>query len=269
MTAANFREKTVVVVSASTQGSADPARQGSRPHIGEVCAQEFRRRGASVIVVDGDEATLAGLAAPASGQAEAVDTILADPGDAGSLVAAARLCGERYASVDVLVTCHSEMEVAGIEETSAASWARIVNDNLLGPVFATKAFLPLLKRSGSGAIVHIGSIDGTLGNPQIPAYSASKGGLVPLTHVMADEFAGYGIRVNCVARAMFAARGGPANPRHAALIGQTPLARPAFPEEIAAAVCFLASSEASYVNGVVLPVDGGRSGITPGTRSGA
>jgi NAD(P)-dependent dehydrogenase (short-subunit alcohol dehydrogenase family) len=80
---------------------------------------------------------------------------------------------------------------------------------------------------------------------------------------MADEFAPYGIRVNCVARAAVA-EDGVALP--ARLLAETPLGRAAHPDEIAAVVSFLVSEEASYMTGAVVPVDGGRTGITPGTR---
>lgn len=121
----------------------------------------------------------------------------------------------------------------------------------------------MLKSSGSSAVVHIGSVDGFLGNAAVPSYSASKGGLIPLTHIMADEFAPYGIGVNCVARA--ATAGGPV-PHDAELVAATPLGRIAEPAEVASAVRFLASAEASYITGTVLTVDGGRTAITPGTR---
>lgn len=83
---------------------------------------------------------------------------------------------------------------------------------------------------------------------------------------MADEFAAKGIRTNYIARGMTVHRGGVHVEMYAPLIAQTPLGRLAYPDEVADAICFLASKRASYVNGVVLPVDGGRSGITQGTR---
>ncbi|MXP24209.1 SDR family NAD(P)-dependent oxidoreductase [Gordonia sp. HNM0687] len=70
-----------------------------------------------------------------------------------------------------------------------------VADQRPGPVLCAKAFLPALRRSGSGAIVHFGSIDGTLGDPSVPAYSVSKGAISTLTRVMAEEIGQWGIRV--------------------------------------------------------------------------
>lgn len=169
-------------------------------------------------------------------------------------------CGPR---VHVLVNCHFDVQWTTVEDSDYAAWERSVRINLLGPLLCTKLFLPLLRAAGSASIVHLGSIDGTLGNPRVPAYSAAKGGLVPLTHVMAHELAKYGIRVNCVARAAVA--GHPSGPVPEALLRATPLGRAAEPREIASVVAFLASADSTYITGAVLTVDGGRSGVTPGT----
>lgn len=268
-----FEHKTAVVVSISNRGGGAFGIAGSARnlHVGAVCARALAQEGAHVWLVDEDAGALESLADEIRAGGGQADVLIADPCDAQALLDVVARSGATVGPVHVLVNGHFESVMGTVEGSTAAEWVRAVQVNLLGPVHATQAFLPLLKRaagaeSGAAAIVHIGSIDGTLGNPQIPAYSAAKGGLVPLTHVMADEFGAYGIRVNCVARAMMVERGAPPHARFDPLVAQTPLGRPAFPDEVAAAVCFLVSEDASYINGVVLPVDGGRSGITPGTR---
>ncbi len=131
--------------------------------------------------------------------------------------------------------------------------------------------VPLLEASAS--IIHHASIDALLGNPGIAAYSASKGGLVPLTHVMAHDLGKYNIRVNCICS------GGIPVPRKAiatkpgGIAGKsrndvTPLRRAGTPEEVAYAALFLASHWSSFVNGTSLVVDGGRTAITQGTYHG-
>lgn len=192
--------------------------------------------------------------------------VACDPRDPAQVFTLATEIGERWSHVDVLVTSHFGTYVAGIESLTLEQWEETIRVNLTGVFVATKAFLPLLKRGHEPAVVHVGSIDGILGNPNIPAYTASKGGVTVLTHVMASELADYGIRVNAIARASSSAM-----PLPPAVIeplnSVTPLKRPADPAEYASAVLFLASDRASYITGTVLPVDGGRIAITPGTTS--
>jgi NAD(P)-dependent dehydrogenase (short-subunit alcohol dehydrogenase family) len=237
---------------------------GSAGSIGRACLRAFSGPGSVVVAIDPDASTAdeAARLIAAGGAVRSVET--ADIADLASLSAVADRCGDRFGRVDVVVTCHMDVEPAGVAATPMPVWDRVIRTNLIGPVAATQAFLPMLKRSPAGAIVHVGSIDGTLGNPQVAAYSATKAAVAVLTHISAAEFAAFGIRVNCVARAVLVDN--PPTPMVARVVAETPLARAAAPDEIAAVIRFLASPEASYVTGTVVPVDGGRSALTPGTR---
>jgi NAD(P)-dependent dehydrogenase (short-subunit alcohol dehydrogenase family) len=209
-----------------------------------------------------------GRACVARLEAEGAEVVAVAPDQDG----VADTCETRWGKLDVLVYCAAAMDFWSEGEDTLDDWETVVRINLLGPVVCTKALLPLLQRSDAGAIVYLGSIDGVFGNPRFPAYSVSKGGLVPLTHVMAYNCAP--VRVNCVAAAAIS-QVGPDDPQPPGLddlftpsspvLAQTPLARYARPEDIAAVVSFLVSDEASYVTGAVLPVDGGRTAFTPGT----
>jgi NAD(P)-dependent dehydrogenase (short-subunit alcohol dehydrogenase family) len=240
--------------------------------VGHACAAALAAEGADVLAVD-RAAELADEAAAAirahGGQAWPHQ---ADPAGEDDARGVAEACEERWGRLDVFVDCAAAMDFWDEGRDTIGDWETVIRINLLGPVVYTKALLPLLRRSDAGAIVFLGSIDGIRGNPTVPAYSASKAGLIPLTHVLAHDCAP--IRVNCVAAGGIA-QVGPDDPQRPNLAGlftpegpvleATPLARYARPEDIASVVAFLASDEAAYVTGAVVPVDGGRTAITPGT----
>lgn len=231
--------------------------------VGRACAVALADHD-EVVVVDGSEGAASGAAAAveaAGGRARWFGTDLGDLTSMEGVAAAVEV------DVSVLVNCHFALEWATVAESTMASWEAVVRTNVLGPVVATKAFLPLLRRGGAAAVVNLGSVDGFQGNPLVPSYSASKGAIAPLTHVLAHELAPLGIRVNCVARAAVedASVVAAAPALHHAAMACTPLGRPARAEEVASVVVFLAGPQSSYVTGSTVVVDGGRSGLTPGT----
>jgi NAD(P)-dependent dehydrogenase (short-subunit alcohol dehydrogenase family) len=233
----------------------------------------FAREGASVLAVDPDEAVatdVAGAIQSAGGWAAPCQADLSSEAAAAEV---AQRCDQLWHRLDVLITCVASMDFwASEKEDTIASWEEVFRVNLLGPTFYTKRLLPLLKRSDSGSIIYLGSIDGIRGNPNYPAYSVSKGGLIPLTHVMAWQCAPDGIRVNCIASGAIDQSGSGTRPRFPPAgstnlrdaLRLTPLGRRATPDDVASVALFFASRDSAFVTGTVLPVDGGRIAITPG-----
>jgi NAD(P)-dependent dehydrogenase (short-subunit alcohol dehydrogenase family) len=238
---------------------------GAEHDIGRACVQRLAADGYEVVfLAENPHDVCTELTASGGGVAKPWP---GDISDAKTLNAVAASLGD--APVHALVNCHLTAEPTTVEMLTADLWERSLRVNVTGPLVATQAFLPALKcagAAGGAAVVHLGSIDGILGNPRVVAYSAAKGALIPLTHLMAHEFASHGIRVNCIARALVSDRE-PADldDYSKQIVSATPLARPAHPSEIAAAVAYLVSDEASYITGTVLTVDGGRTVITQGT----
>ena len=146
-------------------------------------------------------------------------------------------------------------------------WDTIMAVNLKAPWLLTKAAVPHLKASTRGpSIINASSVAGTLGYPNSTAYCASKAGLINLTRVAAVDLAVHGIRCNCYCPGSIQTRqldrfidaaGGDAA-AISTLVGSQLIDRPGEPEEIAKLVCFLASDDASFVNGAVIPIDGGK-----------
>jgi NAD(P)-dependent dehydrogenase (short-subunit alcohol dehydrogenase family) len=249
----------------------DAAVVGGGEDIARSSALRLAAEGAAVVVIDADANAVAATVQDIEelgGKAFGFDVDLAEPAEARRVAGA---CAERGLRIDVLVNSQMETVWASVEDGDVERWERTLRVNLTGPYVWTQAFLPQLKQSGAGAVVHIGSVDGLFGNPRVPAYSASKGGLVPLTHVMAHEFAQYPVRVNLVCRVASTASqhrigGGTDSGAYLEqLVQATALRRLGRPEETAAAVVFLASAEASYITGATLVVDGGRTVLTAGT----
>lgn len=244
--------------------------------VGRAASLLFGREGAAVACVDADVAAAAetaGLVRDEGGEAIAIACDLTDP---AAIEAMARDCMAWRDIIHVLFNNTVLTAPAEFDDISLEDWNRQIAVNLTAPFLCSQKLLPVLKAAGGAAIVHHGSIDGVLGNPTLSAYSAAKGGIQPLTHVMGFWLARHGIRVNCInsgllrgSREGIPLRTAPPLSRRPqdedAKRRATPLGRPAFIEEAAEAALFLASDAASYVNGSVVTLNGGRSVLTPGT----
>ena len=171
----------------------------------------------------------------------------------------------RWGRLDVLVNNAGIYLQADALGTPVEEWERVLAVNLTGAFLCTRHAVPAMERHGGGAIVNVASEAGLVGIRGQVAYNVSKGGLIALTRSCAVDFAPRGIRVNCVCpgttdtplvQAALARAADPAAMRRA-LEGARPANRLGRPEEIAAAILYLAGDEAGYATGAVLSVDGG------------
>ena len=243
---------------------------GAGSGIGRATARVFASQGAQVLAMDlheGVEETAAdhGCITPLRG----------DAGSEADVAAAVTACVYRHGGIDIL---HANAGIsggmAGLFDQSAQDWAALLRTNLIGPFVAIKyGARAMIDAARPGAIICTASVAGLRAGAGGPAYSASKAGVINLVQTAAQQLTGSGIRINAVCPGLIetgmtqglyeAAR---AKGREATIGQLNPMQRGGEPEEIARAVAFLASDDASYINGQALVVDGGLSTSLPFSR---
>jgi NAD(P)-dependent dehydrogenase (short-subunit alcohol dehydrogenase family) len=237
---------------------------GSTSNIGRAAAVAFAAEGAHVIVCGRDDARGTGVRAAiraAGGLADYVHADLDGTAEAsrGLADAATGLLGGR---IDILVNNAGIFPPADTLTADPEMFDRVYAVNVKAPFFLTQAVVPAMIANGAGVIINLGSWVARLSVPVGALYASTKGAMETLTRAWAAEFGPRGIRVNAVSPGVIrdpAVLAGTDHPAARMMTG-TPAGRTGTPDEVAAAMVYLASDDAAFVHGAVLDVDGGRTG---------
>lgn len=250
-----MKEKTVIVT-------------GGAQGIGYAVAERARQEGAQVVIAD--HHVDYGLAAEKQLKENGYDVLFieADIADEATIVSMVERTVDHFGKIDMLVNCAAVFIMRGLEAT-VEEWRRIMDLNIMGQALCVKHTSPYMEKIGKGSIVNIASISGHIAQPKYLTYNATKATVVNMTRCMAMDLADAGIRVNAVNPGTVWNKNNErfhleelgltrdqAN-QHPDIGGMHMLKRTADPEEIASAVIFLLSDEASFITGENLMVDGG------------
>jgi len=235
---------------------------GSRG-IGHAIARGYLDEGARVLLTSrhADDAREAAerLAAASGGEAVGIGSDVSSEADVDRMLDTTL---NRFGRIDILVNNAGFGFVKPSVDLATADWQRVLDTNLSGSFYCARAVGRELLRQGDGAVINIGSLTSFVGFPDRAAYAATKAAVVELTRVLACEWGGQGVRVNCIApgwiRTVFMgeliARG---VLDEAKMVARTPLGRIGTPEDVVGPAVFLASRDAAFVTGTTLVVDGG------------
>jgi 2-hydroxycyclohexanecarboxyl-CoA dehydrogenase len=235
---------------------------GAGRGIGRGIAEKLAAEGAVVVVTDVDEQSAVHTAKELGGGSDRHVGLRVDVTDRASVGAMVAAVSERFGRIDVLVNNAGWDKVGPFVDSDEADWDRVIAINLYGVLNTTKAVLPVMAAQGHGHVVNLGSDAGRVGSSGEAVYSAAKGGVIAFTKAVAREMARSQVTVNCVCPGptdtpLFASIGGDNPKLRDALTKAIPFRRLADPSDLANAVAFFASDEASYITGQTVSVSGG------------
>ncbi len=239
---------------------------GGASGIGKATAERFLEEGASVAIIDISEESCRSASKELRDKGHEVLVIR---GDVSSSKEVERAVGEvagAFGGIDVLFNNAGILVEGTVEQVSEEDWDRIMSINVKGAFLMCKEVVPLMLRQGKGAIVNNASCSGLVGDRNAIAYNTSKGAVVLMTKCLALDYAQKGIRANCVCpgeidtpmfRQEARSRNKPVEEYRKELCDVHPIGRLGVPREVADAVLFLASDDASFITGAAFSVDGG------------
>ena len=235
---------------------------GGGSGIGAATVRRFAAEGGRVAVVDLDGARAEAVASELDGSIG----LACDVSDETSVTEAVRAAQERLGRIDCVLNSAGFAQFAPLEEYSLADWNRMLAVHLTGAFLVCKTALPVLRASGGGSIVNIASTAALLARPNLAAYAAAKGGIIALSRQLALDLARDNVRVNVIAPGsvrtpMTAPVYGVGEATGHAALPSSIQGRLGEPEEIAAAICFLLSDDASYFTAAMLVADGGATAL--------
>jgi NAD(P)-dependent dehydrogenase (short-subunit alcohol dehydrogenase family) len=238
---------------------------GASSGIGRATALALAGEGAALAIVGRDAAALESVAAGCTRAGAQVMAVAADLTSAAGPATIVRDTIERFGGLDILINAAGIIAMGTTEETSDDAWDRMMDLNLRAPFRLMRAAFPSLK-DRRGAVVNVSSVNGRRVFPNLAAYNTSKAALDQLTRCAAIEWAPHGVRVNAVNPGVTVTnlhrRSGMLEDTYAAFLARAkethPLGRPGQPDEIAALILFLASTQAGWVTGETIAIDGGR-----------
>ena len=236
---------------------------GASSGLGKQMAEGFAERGANLVLLARRIERLEEVKEKLSSYGVKILTIKCDVTNTEDINKVAKIVEEEFGKVDILLNCAGASRDKGVLDMSDDEWDFTINTDLTSIFKMTRAFANIMKKNNYGRIINIASMYGLVGNDKIPtiAYHSSKGGVVNFTRAAAAELAKYNITVNCICPGYFYTELTTAvldtEDFQAFAKEHVPMKRYGREKELNAGAIFLASDEASYVTGIVLPIDGG------------
>ncbi|MHB2153170.1 3-oxoacyl-[acyl-carrier-protein] reductase [Calditrichota bacterium GD2] len=232
---------------------------GGASGIGLAAVKKFLNEGATVIVWDVQTQTVEAIIKEQPDYQRRLQAMKMDVADLPAVQRAAEEVFKRFGRIDILINNAGITRDATLLKMTAQQWQQVIDVNLTGVFNCSKAVAPYMVQQQAGKIINTSSVVGLYGNFGQTNYVAAKSGVIGMTRVWARELGRKGITVNAVAPGFIATEMTQKVPQNILenIKEKTPLKRLGQPEDIANAYCFLASDEASFINGAVLSVDGG------------